>query len=110
MICRRPRTANEDSWAKILGAGANRFVLIQDLDFVAALHALCRIFGHEGRHLYRPPFDVSRRDVDSGLSTAPNESPTTRSPVRMPIRHFIAAVKAVFSLLKKRAPSGFVLQ
>jgi hypothetical protein len=44
------------------------------------------------------------------LSTAPNESPTTKSPVRLPIRHFIAAVKAVFSLLKKRAPSGFVLQ
>jgi hypothetical protein len=44
------------------------------------------------------------------LSTTPNESPTTKSPVRSPIRHFIAAVKAVFSLPKKRAPSGFVLR
>jgi hypothetical protein len=76
---------------------------------IAALHTHRRIFGHEERHLYRPPF-VSRRDVDSGLSAAPNESPTTKLPVRSPIRRFIAAVKAVFSLPKKRAPSGFVLR
>jgi hypothetical protein len=53
---------------------------------------------------------VSGRDVDSGLSTAPNESPTTKSPVRSPIRYFIAAMEAVFSLPKKQAPSGFVLR
>jgi hypothetical protein len=55
----------------------------KDLGFVA----LCRIFGHEERHLnrvYRAPREVSHRDVDSGTKHCAQW--TTKSPVRSQIR------------------------